>query len=94
MLFFIIPIQAAWIAWGTGLLALLNFLFGRSLESAMICSGWLSGYLFMQNRGKINIRAFYTQYKHRQTQKRIRKFKVLDGGKKNNNKKPPSDEWH
>lgn len=95
LLFFIIPIQAAWIAWGTGILALLNFLFGRSLESAMICSGWLSGYLYMQSKGNINLRSIYTKYKHKQTQKRIRKFKVLDGGKKQPSKnKRPRDDWH
>ena len=95
LLFFIVPIQAAWIAWGTGLLALLNFLFGRSLESAMICSGWLSGFFFMKTKGRIGIKSLYTQFKHKQTQKRIRNFRVLDGGKKKTTKqKNPRDDWH
>ena len=95
LLFFIIPIQAAWIAWGTGLLAFLNFLFGRSLESAMICSGWISGFLYMQTKGHFNIRSLYTQYKHKQTQKRIRNFRVIDGGNKTKSKqKRPRDDWH
>ena len=44
------PYKAAWIAWGTGLFALLNFLFGRTLESAMICGGWLSGFLLYESQ--------------------------------------------
>ena len=45
LLFFIIPIKASWIAWGSGLFALLNFLAFRDLDSTLWLSGWLGGYL-------------------------------------------------
>lgn len=44
LLFFVLPIKAAWIAWGSGLFALLNFLAFRDLDSALWLTGWFGGY--------------------------------------------------
>ena len=95
LLFFILPIQAAWIAWGTGLFALLNFLFGRTLGAAMICGGWLSGFLFMKARGKIGLKSLYKQFTRKRRKKKISQFRVIDGGKRRSKKKKnPRDDWH
>ena len=41
LLFFVLPIKAAWIAWGSGLFALLNFLALRDLDSSLWLTGWI-----------------------------------------------------
>jgi hypothetical protein len=80
LLFF--PIQASWVAWGSGILALLNFFAGRTLESLLILGGWITGYLFVTGHGHIKPRRIWkkysTQAKHAQ---RHRKLQALDGGK-------------
>ena len=79
LLFFILPIQAIWLAWGSGLLAALNFLFSRDLPSACLIAGWIAGYLIL-NPPK-SLRKMWVRYKHQQRHNRIRRFSVIDGGK-------------
>jgi hypothetical protein len=80
LIFFVLPIQAAWIAWGTGLLASLNFLFSRDIGSAMWLGGWLGGYLFMRLPKKGGMSSILTHLRHSRTQQKLRKFTVIDGG--------------
>ena len=47
-LFFVLPIKAAWFAWGSGLIALLYFLAARDLGSAMAVSGWVMAFGVMK----------------------------------------------
>ena len=77
----IFPIQAAWVAWGTGLFAGLGFLSTRSLPSALWVAGWIAGYVFMETRPGGRIRRFFIKRKHAQTNKRLSRFTVIDGGK-------------
>ncbi|MBM74990.1 MAG: hypothetical protein CMK59_06295 [Proteobacteria bacterium] len=86
LLFFILPIKAAWIAWGSGLLTLLNFLAFRSLEASMICGGWLGGYLFVYQMKHGSFRKIFVHWNHKRRHKRLSKFTVIDGGK--------NDTWH
>ena len=78
LLFF--PIQARWIAWGSGILALLNFFAGRSLESLIVLGGWITGYLFVQGRGHIKPQKLWANLKHERRRRRLQSF---DGNKGN-----------
>lgn len=81
LLFF--PIQASWVAWGTGIFGLLQFFAGRSLESLLVLGGWLTGYLFVTNHGQIKPKQLWINFKHQQRRRRLHS---VDGGK---NKKDP-----
>lgn len=85
ILLIIFPIQAAWIAWGTGLFAALGFLSTRTLPSALWLAGWLAGYAFIEMRPGGKLRRFFIRRKHKQTNRRLKEQKigltVHDGGK-------------
>jgi len=57
LLFFVLPIRAAWIAWGTGLFAFLNFLAYRDLNSALWLTGWIGGWLFVESTRRGGLKA-------------------------------------
>ena len=83
LLFFVLPIRAAWIAWGTGLLAFLNFLAGRDLQSTLWLTGWLGAYFWLsrgEQGGKL-LRKSILRWKQRKIQQRLQKFEVIPGGK-------------
>lgn len=80
LLFFVLPIKASWIAWGTGLMALLTFLSSRDLGSTLWLTGWIAGYVYMDQRGTGALRKMWLQHKQREIQKRLQKFKVIEGG--------------
>ena len=81
LLMFIIPIKAAWVAWGSGLLCLLNLLDGRSLSSAMWLAGWLSGYIWLKGGMSGGLKKILLRYKQRRIKQRLSTFDVIDGGK-------------
>ncbi len=83
LLFFVIPIRAAWVAWGTGFLAFLFFLYSRNLESAVALFGWGGAVAWMYAEGspsalmrKLRMRRFV-----RRARPRPRRFDVIEGGK-------------
>ena len=83
---FIIPIKAAWVAWGSGLLCLLNLLSDRDLNSAMWLAGWVSGYLWLkggvgQGLKRPFLRWKQTKIKKKKKKKKLSTFDVIDGGK-------------
>lgn len=88
LLFFVLPIRASWVAWGSGLLALLYFLFSRDLDSLSVLTGWIGGYLWLQARAKGGVKQALQSLKpkpdprskHAETQERLRKFTVYEGG--------------
>lgn len=61
LLFFVLPIKAAWIAWGSGLFALLNFLAYRDLNSALWLTGWIGGWLFMESTRRGGLKGMLPQ---------------------------------
>lgn len=71
ILLIVFPIQAAWIAWGTGLFAALGFLSTRSLPSALWLAGWIAGYVFIEMQPGGKIRRFFIRRKHQQTHRRL-----------------------
>lgn len=80
-LMFIIPIKASWVAWGSGLLCLLNLLAERELGSAMWMGGWLCGYAWLRGGIMPTIRKTLLRYKHAQTKRKLAKFDVIEGGR-------------
>lgn len=86
LLFFILPIKAIWIAYGTSVLAFLYFITTRDLGSALWLGGCASGFVFM-NLGKLEaLRKKQVHSKHRAVQERANakaraKFQVYKGGK-------------
>ncbi len=81
LLFFVIPVQAAWIAWGSGVLALLNFLAGRSLGAAVILAGWIAGWLWMELLRRGGLRRVLLRRKQARIKKKLSRFEVIDGGR-------------
>jgi membrane associated rhomboid family serine protease len=81
LLFFVLPIKAAWVAWGSGLLCLLYLLSGRDISSAMWAGGWISGYFWVQGGIPINWKKPFLKWKHQRIKKRLSRFDVIDGGK-------------
>lgn len=78
----VFPIQASWVAWGSGILAMLNFFAGRSLESLLVIGGWVTGYLFVTGSGQIRPQRLWRKYTSKaKHNKRHRKLQALDGGK-------------
>lgn len=78
----VFPIQASWVAWGSGILALLNFFAGRSLESLLVIGGWITGYLFVTGQGQIKPKKLWRKYSSKaQHKKRHRRLQAMDGGK-------------
>ncbi|MED5371929.1 MAG: hypothetical protein VX899_12995 [Myxococcota bacterium] len=86
-LFFVLPIKAQWLAWGSGVLALLFFLAQRDLSSAMYLFGWVSTFAFMSLREDF-FRQMWLRWKARKHEKELGKFTVIKGGKDEN-----GDDW-
>lgn len=84
LLFFVLPIKAAWVAWVSGLLALLVFLTEATLGTSLVLGGWLGGYLYVRS-GFGNIQRFWVRLKllrkKKKIEKELAKFTVIDGGK-------------
>ena len=81
LLMFIIPIKAAWVAWGSGLLCLLNLLSDRDLNSAMWLAGWVSGYLWLKGGVGQGLKRPFLRWKQTKIKKKLSTFDVIDGGK-------------
>lgn len=81
LLMFILPIKAAWVAWGSGLLCLLNVLSGRDLGSAMWLAGWICGYLWLKGGLVKGLQQPFLKWKHKQLQEKLSRFDVIDGGR-------------
>ena len=82
LLFFVLPIKAGWVAWGTGLLAALTFLFSRDLGSALWLSGWLAGYLWLELQLPGGLRRPILRLQQWWLRRKLRRFKVIDGGRR------------
>ena len=82
LLFFVLPIKAIWVAWGTGLMALLYFLSGRDLYSAMSLFGWVGAWIWM-NGGTGFFKRFMLKRKQKELEKQLSRFTVHEGGRGN-----------
>ena len=79
LLMFVLPIKAAWIAWGTGLFAFLMFLSSRDLAATLWLAGWLAGYLYMDDRSTGALKKAWLRHKQKQLQARLSRFEVIEG---------------
>jgi hypothetical protein len=86
-LFFVLPVQAKWVAYGSGLIALLFFLANRDLGSTMYLSGWLFAFGYM-SMGQGMFKQWNLRRQARKTEKELGKFTVIRGGKDEN-----GDDW-
>ena len=71
----VFPVQAVWVAWGSGILALLTFLSGRELDSLLLIGGWIAGYIFVHQR------RLRKQIKSNTRKSTRSDWKVVQGGK-------------
>lgn len=91
LLFFVLPIKAAWVAWVSGLIALLVFITDPVLSTSLILGGWLGGYAFVRS-GFGNVQRLWARYqliaKKKKIEKELSKFSVIEGGKSDD-----KDDW-
>ena len=102
LLFFIIPIRAELIAWGTGALSFLWFLvaltrpgYASPLGSSIALGAWL-GALAWSRTGRGEIRRLQLAWKRRRIERDLRRFEVIDGGRSGSGpRRQRQDEtWH
>lgn len=79
-LFFILPIKAIWVVWGTGVLGLLWFLYNRDLNAAIGLYAWICAFGFMYV-GEDRIKQFWLRRQARKRAKEMERFTVIPGGK-------------
>jgi membrane associated rhomboid family serine protease len=79
-LFFILPIPAMWIGWGTTILTFLAFLYFRSIDSAAALCGVAMGWIWMQPGLGGFLRRWEARNRNREVQERLRRFEVFEGG--------------
>jgi hypothetical protein len=80
LLFFVLPVRAAWVAWGSGLLCLLYLLSDRNLSSAMWAAGWISGFVWLRGGMQKTIKQQILRWKQRQLKQKLSRFDVIEGG--------------
>lgn len=78
LLFFVLPIRASWVAWGTGLLALLGLLARRDLDSALWVGGWLAAFLWLRG-ARQGIRGLLDRTRVKMRTRKARRFTVIPG---------------
>lgn len=86
-LFFVLPIQAKWVAYGSGLIALLYFLASRDLSTTMYLSGWIFAFGYMSVKEDF-LKQWRLRRQAKKTEKEMAKFTVIRGGKDEN-----GDDW-
>ncbi len=82
LLFFVLPVRAIWIVWGSGVIALLSFLATRGFPSALVVIGWVVAWAWM-NRSRLRRSGLSLGQRssHARTQRKLRRFEVLEGGR-------------
>ena|GEM_PF-975139 len=85
-LMFVLPIRASWMAWGSGLMALLYLLSGRDINSAMWMGGWVCGYAMVQGGVPKGLKKWWLRQKAKKVEKRLSQFDILEGGAENTGK--------
>ncbi len=92
LLFFVLPVKALWIAWGTGLLTFLYTVASRDAASAASFFAWAGAWIFVQFIGG-NFRRWRLQIKKKQVERKLSRFEVIEGGKQPNVRTKQPDEW-
>jgi membrane associated rhomboid family serine protease len=95
MLFFVLPIKAIWIAWGTGLFTFLNLLYSRDLPASLAFFAWSGAWLFIALRGGA-MRRLKLRWKKAAIERKLARFEVIEGGRTGptkSSKKSGTDDW-
>jgi hypothetical protein len=80
LLFFIIPVRAIWLAWGTGLMSFLFLLWGKDIGSSLTFFGWVGATAWMAVRGGA-LRRFQLRWKKSRIERKLARFEVIEGGR-------------
>lgn len=80
LLFFVLPIRASWVAWGTGLVSFLYFLYSRELVSSVAFFGWCGAVLWMYGGTNV-LRRWLDRRGPRRPRRKDSRFHVIDGGR-------------
>jgi len=88
-LFFVLPVRASLFTWGSGVVALLYFLYSPQLGTAEHLGTWLSviGWWFLIGPGS---RTRKLKAKSRKIERDLQRFNVLDGGRSEDKNR---DDW-
>lgn len=86
-LFFVLPVRAIWISWGTGLLSFLFLLAWRDTGSALTFFGWVGSTAWFALWRTGGFRRWQLLWKKRQVEKKLARFEVIDGGR--TDRRPP-----
>ncbi len=87
LLFFVVPVRAVWLAWGTGLLSFLYLLYSRDLGSSLLFFAWGGASLWMALRGG-GMRRLSLRWKKRQVERKLAHFEVIEGGRTTGTERP------
>ena len=74
-----IEIKAAWVAWGSGFLALIYFIIGRDLGSSMGLFGWVGAWAWLN--GGDTLSKLKNRKKSNDRDKEMSRFTVYQGGR-------------
>jgi membrane associated rhomboid family serine protease len=80
LLFFVLPVRASWVAWVSGLLALLFFLYTPTISTSMALGGWSGAWLWSSS-GSGSFRRVVLRFRKAKLEQELQRFEVLPGGK-------------
>lgn len=80
LLFFVVPVKAKWIGWGSGLLAFLYAIYAPSNVTALAFTAWVGAWLWSGwHTG--GFRRMRLQAQRRKVERQISRLEVIEGGK-------------
>jgi len=90
LLFFVVPVRAVWLAWGSGLLSFLYLLYSRDLGSSLLFFAWggASVWLWLRNGA---LRRTQLRWKRKTIERKLARFEVIEGGRTERPAKRGSD---
>lgn len=91
LLFFVIPVRASWLGWGSGLLAFLFMLATREVAWVLAFFAWAGAWGWSAWEGGA-WRRFQLRRKKARIERQLSRFEVLDGGKADAPRKK-RDDW-
>jgi hypothetical protein len=80
LLFFVIPVRAVWLAWGTGLLSFLYLLYAREVSSSLTFFAWGGTWAWMTLQSGV-LRRASLRWKKARIERKLARFEVIEGGR-------------
>jgi hypothetical protein len=91
-LMFVLPIKAEYMAWGSGVLALLYLLFYRDTGSLHAVAAWVGAWAVITFDTDM-FRRWRLQQRKRKIEKELGKFEVIDGGRTGRPRRADPNDW-